>query len=167
MGSSKMIVGITGHQKRDGIDWNWVGEAIRHQLIDLSATSCLSSLAEGTDQCFAKVARALGIPVTAVVPLDDYERFFSPQGLAEYSTLLQNSGMISLRFAGDPEHAFLNAGRYIVDHCDVLLAVWDGHHAEGLGGTGDIVQYARAQRTKTFHLNPCDESSVLIESRSV
>ena len=36
-------------------------------------------------------------------------------------------------------------GQYVVDHCDVLIAVWDGQPARGRGGTAEIVQYAQEQ----------------------
>src|SRR5205085_2201316 len=40
--------------------------------------------------------------------------------------------------------AYFNAGRYVVDHCDVLIAIWDGKEARGKGGTAVIVDYARS-----------------------
>jgi len=36
-------------------------------------------------------------------------------------------------------------GQYVVDHCDVLIAVWDGQPSRGRGGTAEIVQYALEQ----------------------
>jgi hypothetical protein len=41
------------------------------------------------------------------------------------------------------EEAYYAAGRYIVDHADRLIAVWDGDPPRGLGGTADVVDYAR------------------------
>ena len=35
------------------------------------------------------------------------------------------------------------AGRYVVDHCDVLIALWDGKPSRGKGGTAEIIEYAR------------------------
>ena len=35
------------------------------------------------------------------------------------------------------------AGKSIVDSCEMLIAIWDGKPARGLGGTGDVVRYAR------------------------
>jgi hypothetical protein len=110
----------------------------------------------GPDLCTG--ALKLGIPVEAVIPLDDYERFFSGRGIATYHQLLKLSAQTSLHWKGDPEHAFLNAGRYIVDRCGVLFAVWDGEAADGIGGTADIVHYALAQGRKVLHFNPCDKS---------
>ncbi len=36
--------------------------------------------------------------------------------------------------------AYFAASRYLVDHCDVLIAVWDGSTSSG---TADAVAYAR------------------------
>jgi hypothetical protein len=30
-----------------------------------------------------------------------------------------------------------------VNNCDILVAIWDGKKAQGIGGTGDIVELAR------------------------
>jgi hypothetical protein len=38
--------------------------------------------------------------------------------------------------------AYRRVGHYVVDHCDLLIAIWDGQPARGRGGTADIVQYA-------------------------
>lgn len=43
------------------------------------------------------------------------------------------------------EKAYWSAGQEIVNQADRLLAVWDGQPAAGLGGTADVVRYARAQ----------------------
>jgi len=34
---------------------------------------------------------------------------------------------------------------YMLDHCDRLIAVWDGLPARGPGGAGQIVEQARRQ----------------------
>jgi hypothetical protein len=48
-------------------------------------------------------------------------------------------GRSSLLRSLEPE----SAGLYVLVHCDVLLAVWDGRGAQGRGGTGGIVAEAR------------------------
>ena len=150
-----MKVGITGHQRREGIQWSWVRETICAELRRAgSVTQALSSLAAGSDQEFAEAAISLGIPVTAVIPLDGYERFFKGPDLASYERLLDQSKIVQLRWRGDAEHAFFEAGKFIVDQCDVLFAVWDGEKAEGLGGTGDIVGYARQKKRAVIHIEP-------------
>ena len=49
-------------------------------------------------------------------------------------------------------------GKYIVDECDVMLAVWDGERAHGRGGTADVVEYARENRRTIVHVNPVSET---------
>ena len=43
------------------------------------------------------------------------------------------------------EEAYERAGRYVVDRCDALIAVWDGEQSRGRGGTAEIVGYAQKQ----------------------
>ena len=59
---------------------------------------------------------------------------------------------------GDPEHAFLEAGKFIVRKSNLLIAVWDGEDAEGVGGTGDIVRFAEKAGKPIIHLNPCTQT---------
>jgi hypothetical protein len=153
-----MKVGITGHQEREGIHWSWVRHTIRVELSrQRSIRETLSSLATGSDQVFAEVAIDLGLPVTAVLPLEGYDRFFNGQGLANYRRLLGQCEQMQLRWKGNPERAFFEAGKYIVDNCALLFAVWDGAGADGLGGTGDIVAYAQRKHRPVVHINPITE----------
>jgi hypothetical protein len=39
--------------------------------------------------------------------------------------------------------AYLCASQYLIDRCDLLLAVWDGSPATATGGTAEAVKYAR------------------------
>lgn len=153
-----MKVGITGHQERAGIRWSWVAEAVRAELAGhTKGTYALSSLAVGADQVFAEVALDLGIPLIAILPIDNYERFFEGPALQNYRRLIQRAEIIELKWRGDPQQGFFEAGKYIVDACDLLFAVWDGEQAEGRGGTGDVVAYAQRKARVIVHLDPCNE----------
>jgi len=150
-----MNVGVTGHQERSGIRWSWVQRAIRIELSNAGyVQKALSSLAAGSDQVFAQVAITLGIPVVAVLPLEGYERFFNGPTLANYRRLLRRCEVMQLTWKGDPERAFFEAGKFIVDNCDMLFAVWDGARAEGLGGTGDVVSYANRKNRHVVDIDP-------------
>ena len=46
------------------------------------------------------------------------------------------------------EKAYRKAGRYIADHCDVLLVLWDGVENGKVGGTSDTMEYARSQECR-------------------
>jgi hypothetical protein len=154
-----MKVGFTGHQKRPGIDWAWVVSVLRKELSSLlNIEAAYSSLAAGGDQLFAEVALELSIPLIGVVPLDDYESHFeSRSDLLTYRRLLGQATVIRLGMKGDPERAFFSAGKYIVEHCHIVLAVWDGKPAEGLGGTADVVEYARSKGKTVVHIDPTSE----------
>jgi hypothetical protein len=150
-----MHVGVSGHQYRPGIDWSWVTFAVRSQLANLrEAKKAYSSLATGSDQIFADAAIDLGIPITGVIPLEGYERYFHGDDLASYRRLLARCEIIQLGWKGDPERAFFEAGKFVVENCHVLFAVWDGASAEGLGGTADIVAYASRLSRKIIHIDP-------------
>ncbi|MFD8944592.1 hypothetical protein ACFV00_21745 [Streptomyces californicus] len=139
-------IGVTGHRSIPA-------EARPHVLAGLRAafrgreraTHALSSLAGGADQLFADLALARGAELTAVIPSGDYEACFeSAADLARYRALKARAVReVRLDFPHSTDEAYYAAGAYIADHCDRLLAVWDGLPARGLGGTGDIVTYAR------------------------
>lgn len=150
-----MRVGVTGHQKREGIDWVWVARTIDKELeLRPEIRLALSSLAEGADQAFAKCAIRHQIRLLAVIPIEDYSSYFAPEALLEFKRLLRHAEAIDLGLSGNPEAAFLKAGRYVVDHVDLLFAVWDGERAAGKGGTADIVAYAQERDCPIIHINP-------------
>lgn len=155
-----MKVGITGHQRREGADWNWVDEHLTAHLRSIGAPfSGYSSLAEGADQLFAKTVLKVGGQLHAVIPMEDYERHFdSVAALAGYRWLLSWSSEIRLRSREPAERAFLKAGEWIVAHVDRLIAVWDEHPAAGPGGTADIVAGARDRGIAILVINPVNRT---------
>jgi hypothetical protein len=57
--------------------------------------------------------------------------------------LEQAEEIIELPYLTSREESYIAAGNYILDRCDVLIAIWDGQVAKGKGGTGEIVHIAR------------------------
>jgi hypothetical protein len=107
----------------------------------------VSSLAEGADQLFAFAVLAAGGQLHAVIPSQGYEQTFAtPRARSAYAALLLLAEQTTtMPFAEPSEDAFLAAGHEVADGCDLLIAVWDGRQAAGKGGTGDIVNHARAR----------------------
>ena len=146
-------VGITGHRAipaaadrlvRAGLvaALTAVGNPTREPL------EVLSSLAVGADQMFAEVALAQGARLTAVLPSADYERTFAANELPFFQQLLDRAHCrVVLDHAKVCDEAYYEAGTYIADHSDLVLAVWDGRPARGHGGTAEIVDYARRRGT--------------------
>jgi hypothetical protein len=150
-----MRLGITGHQKRPSIDWAWVELELDAALARLGAIDyAYSSLATGADQVFGQVALRRGIKLIAIIPLQNYERFFEGESRRVYEQLLQQADVVRLPGDANPEKAFFIAGTYIVDHVDQLIAVWDGKPAQGFGGTADIVSYAKSHKVPVLHVDP-------------
>lgn len=150
-----MRIGVTGHQDRAGINWTWVKDTIREELTKIgSVKQGLSALAVGSDQVFADVVLGLGVPVLAVIPVWNYERYFDGEDLANYRRFLSECEVMYLNRHGDDEQAFLEAGKIIVEKSDMIFAIWDGKQAEGQGGTGDIVVFAQEKAKPVLQINP-------------
>jgi hypothetical protein len=119
----------------------------------------LSSLAEGADRMIAREALELlsehDIALRAILPLEvgDYTRDFgSDSSRREFDDLLglSDGRVVTMPPADSREQAYARAGRYVVDHCDALIAVWDGEPGRGVGGTEEVVTYAKRRQVPTF-----------------
>jgi hypothetical protein len=116
----------------------------------------LSALAEGGDQIVAEEALAAGVRLIAPLPLPPtlyVDDFATPAVRANFGVLCNRAEVVLLpRLMDQPHHVigahgaardrqYAKAGVYIASHCHVLLAIWDGNGAAGLGGTAQIVHY--------------------------
>ena len=140
-------IGVTGHRTIPPAAQPAVRAGLRalfHGRGDDAQLEALTSLAAGADQLFADIALAHGVPVTAVIPGMDYEAHLGDAATVhDYRRILRScTEKVQLPPEATHEEAYFAAGRWIVDHADHLVAVWDGRPARGLGGTGDVVAYA-------------------------
>jgi hypothetical protein len=141
-------IGVTGHRGLPGSVLERVRTGIKATLntrAEDGPVEALSSLAAGADQVFADIALDCGVSLTAVIPGMDYEQHLGGEEVqASYRRLLELcSQKIRLPIERTNEDAYAAAGRWIVDHADELIAIWDGSPARGRGGTGEIVEYAQ------------------------
>ncbi|WP_313008957.1 hypothetical protein [Brevundimonas vesicularis] len=156
-----IAVGITGHQDREGLDWAFVEDEITRALEAVPRPfDGLSSLAIGADQVFAQAVLKAGGKLVSVIPAHDYETTFQGRDRLAYLELLHRSVPVELPLESGGQQAFFRAGRWIVDHADLMIAVWDGQPSKGLGGTADVVDYARLKGRPCLHINPFDRSVV-------
>ena len=142
-------IGVTGHRTFDDVDGT--ADAIDGVLAGLVAdeVQVWSSLAEGADRLVAERAMARGASLVVVLPLRaaEYRKDFAdPLSVAEFDRLVGAASEVHLARPDDPtrEAAYEAAGREMLGHIDVLIAVWDGAPARGRGGTAQIVGEARA-----------------------
>lgn len=114
----------------------------------------LSGMAAGADLLFAEVALEQELPLEAVLAHQQITATFAADNeRAHYQRLMHQCRCIhQLPFRYATTGAYMALGYWLVDHCDVLLALWDGQPAAGLGGTGDVVAYARVVGRLVHHI---------------
>lgn len=155
LSSFSLRVGITGHRDLGFERERWLGRSVRELLdrllhADAERSACLlSSLAAGADCLVAEEALRLGYALVAVLPFprDIYREDFedNPGALARFDVNLAAASHV-IELPGertDSPAAYREAGRHVVTASDVLLAIWDGQPARGVGGTAEIVDRAR------------------------
>ena len=145
-------VGVTGHRVlmeiekiSEGVDLVF---SSLHKSYPGRQVLVMSSLAEGADRLVA--VRAIKrwrarLVVPLPLPVSEYlADFVTPASKEEFHSLLVRAHeVITLPRAPTRVEAYEAAGRYIVERCTVLIAVWDGSGAQGEGGTGMVVAEAR------------------------
>lgn len=156
----RLRIGVTGHRKL--ADEEAITAQVRRVLQRLRELvpstprtpvlfTVVSALAEGADRLVAReVLQIDGANLEAPLPLprDEYiEDFETAESKREFEEYLANaSAVLELESTGTREESYERVGRYVVDHCDVLIAIWDGQESRGQGGTAEIVAYARSPR---------------------
>ena len=131
-----MKIAITGHrpERLNGHAQeirNWIDEF----LLKNEVTAMYNGMAQGVDQICAKSAVKNRIPLIICYP---YKRIsFNP--LEEF--LMDNAEEINFISKEYSKQSYYIRDKYMVDHCDVLLAVWYG---KKVGGTWLTVKYAQS-----------------------
>jgi hypothetical protein len=145
-------IGVTGHRKLADVAAIEAGVDAALAAIEArfpeEPLRILSSLAEGADRLVARrVLLRPGARLVAVLPLprlDYMADFESQQSREEFMALVgEAETVIEMSAAKSRVEAYEQAGRYVVEHSDVLVAVWDGLPAGGRGGTAEIVAWGQ------------------------
>ena len=118
----------------------------------------VSPLADGADQLAARLALDHGFVLEAILPFpaEVYETDFDDAGDASRFRDLLGRADALLELPGDRENAldaYVNAGRAMVAHSDVVIALWDGAPARGRGGTAEIVEHALRRGSPVIHVH--------------
>lgn len=144
------------------------------------ALSIISPLAEGADRLAAREVLKIKTisdsnekysivdsSLEAVLPLtnEDYiqdfktedskKEFFDLLSLSRKPVYLRERPLIKEYDETDLSEArrssYYNVGMYVVDNCDILIAIWDGKEGTSRGGTADIVAYARRKKKANYN----------------
>jgi hypothetical protein len=127
----------------------------------------VSSLAEGSDRIVAEAGLAAGFALQAVLPFNraEYARDFeTPASRREFEELLDRaSDVFELDgAAGERPRAYEAAGLFMLANIDVLIAIWDGEVAAGIGGTAQIVERAIADGIVVVWIEPTHPNAIQI-----
>lgn len=136
------VVGVTGHSNITDptvvLVYKEILRALSSRTAELVGMTCL---ARGADQVFADAVLELGGALSVVIPADDYFDQIEDSASRERCQHYLASATTSITMDNETSgpDAYLDASRYLVDHCDRLLAIWDGSSSSG---TSDAVAYA-------------------------
>lgn len=124
-----------------------------------SEFAIVSSVAEGSDRIVAEAGLAAGFALEAVLPFSraEYARDFeTPASHEGFEKLLDRaSAVFELDGASDERpHAYEAAGFVMLANVDLLIAIWDGEDAAGLGGTAQMVSRAIADGIPVVWIEP-------------
>ncbi|MFF5293026.1 hypothetical protein [Paractinoplanes globisporus] len=140
-------IAISGHRDLSTAVENLVDHAIRDELsrFDPSELVGLSCLADGADQIFARAVVDLGGKLEIFVPASHYRESLPSQALDEYDELMSYAVKVhNLDHVDSTSESHMEASVQMLQHADLLFAVWDGLPARGFGGTADVVAHAEA-----------------------
>jgi hypothetical protein len=142
------MVGMTGHQGLPTPTAQLVTAALRDTLSGYHPQLVgVTMLGPGADQLFARVVLSLGGWLYVVQPttgMQYRDGFEDPEAQRGYDELYGQAGYFeALEYTESTEQAHMDAGKAVVDRSSLLVAVWDGQPSRGLGGTADVVAYAR------------------------
>jgi hypothetical protein len=126
----------------------------------------LCSLAEGSDRLVARIALRLGCDLQVVLPFlrADYETdFTTPASLEEFRSLLARAdAVVELNtLTRDRAFGYRDAGDVVLTQSELLLAIWDGQPAAGIGGTIDVMEHAESRGIPILRINPNDPAGSL------
>ncbi len=125
----------------------------------------ISSLAEGADRLVAEAGLGAGFTHEAVLPFHrkEYARDFKTQdSQSAYESLLQSASAV-FELDGDSDdrpRAYETAGLIMLANIDLLIAIWDGDAAAGVGGTAQIISRAVSGGIPIVWIEPANPTAV-------
>jgi hypothetical protein len=167
-----LVIGATGHRDLRDQDIPALEQEVREAIKRLkhdylhddkeTPLIVLSSLAEGADRLIARVAMKLGAKLIAPLPMeaDEYRRDFvpglKPDAAAEFDRMKSDAlATPVMRFADGNTREnvreesrralqYREVGLFIIRHCHVLIALWNGEKGNtAVGGTTEVVTFKR------------------------
>lgn len=122
------------------------------------ATHCISGMALGVDTVFAiatlnykKANPEKEIILECAIPCRNHSSRWKKVDKDLYDKILKRADMVTLVSNTDYKPWVMQKrNEYMVDHCDLLLGIWDGSNS----GTGHCIKYAKKQGKQIQIVHP-------------
>ena len=146
---SAMAIGFSGH--RALVDETRCRAAIKEFLQRQKASTAglvygVSSVAAGADLLFAESCLELSLPLCVLLPLpiEEFRNDLDENTWGRAQRILARAASVEVASGNQPRDAcYYECGIETVQRSRLILAVWNGEPAQGLGGTEDVVTFAR------------------------
>ena len=153
-----MIVAFTGHRpnklggyKLPNPTYVHVCQQIEKTLLELKPVKIITGMALGIDQWATNITIKLGIPFIAAIPFEGQEKAWPEGSQRTWRALLKKAAEKVIVCEGEyAPNKMQIRNEWMVDHCDKLIAVWDGTP----GGTGNCINYAKSINKEIIYINP-------------
>jgi len=153
-------IGVTGHRRL--INHSKISNILKKELEKINLVydfqEIISPLAEGADTLVAKALLEINKDIKLSVPIpiqeEKYlEEFISDKDRKEFEVLKDKASSIYVVKEGLDDNIYMNVGKEVVNKSDFLIALWDGKEANGVGGTADVIAYAKECVKPILHIN--------------
>jgi uncharacterized phage-like protein YoqJ len=140
------ILAVTGHRPNKlggyGADaQNKVYKVAYLALKGLEPKKVITGMALGWDTCVALACVRLEIPFVAALPFAGQEKRWTPEQQERYHMLLGKAQEVQVVSEGGfSREAMMVRNRWMIDHCDHVLACYNGDRRSG---TGNAIGYAK------------------------
>jgi uncharacterized phage-like protein YoqJ len=154
-----MIVAFTGHRPNElgGYElpnptYIHVCQQLEKVLTELKPEKAISGMALGVDQWAANICFKLGIPFVAAMPFLEQDSVWPEASKKTFRALLNKAAEQVIVSEGGYTAAKMQVrNEWMVDHCDVLIAVYNGADS---GGTFNCIKYAQGIGKKIIFIDP-------------
>jgi uncharacterized phage-like protein YoqJ len=143
-----MVMGVTGHRP-PRIGFSHQDRKGEKLLLDFACAvierynpdGLISGMALGTDTAFADAALLLNVPLICALPFEGQEKQWAQEKQDKYMQILElATKVVFVSKGGYNPHKLHDRNHWIVDHCNVLISLWDGVPS---GGTYQCLLYAK------------------------